>query len=127
MKTLFALFMFMLVAVSLSAQTNALPVTVAPAPAPVGILVTNATEALGALIHFEAPNLDVGLCIKIAGMLVVIALPVAKYLRKLIPDHLQINKFGVALATVAGEVNPTVEKLQQQMKEAQIIKANKPQ
>lgn len=108
-----------------SPVTNAAPVIVAPPAPPAPILVHNAGEAFEAFINYEFPSLPVGTGLLILALIAPILKGNAAYLRKFLPDSWQTNKFGVGLATVAGEINPTVEKLVSQKNEALALKAQK--
>lgn len=90
-------------------STNAEPVINQPTPPP--ILVSNAKEAFGAFIHYEFPSMNVEDSIKLAGAVMGILIGGSRYLRKIIPDRLQVNKLGLALAHIGGEVNPEIGKL----------------
>lgn len=60
---------------------------------------------------------DFGIHISVGtiGLALLFGIPFVKamaaYARKLIPDSLQVNKLGLALAHVAGEMNPSIAKL----------------
>lgn len=102
MKTIVFLILITL-SIPLYAQTNS-PVATNAQP----LVVTNANQALGAFIHYEAPSIDFEDSVKLAGSLMAIVLVGARYLRKIIPDSWQVNKAGLMLAHVAGEINPTM-------------------
>jgi hypothetical protein len=60
---------------------------------------------------------DFGIHVSLAsvGMFLAVGIPLvnalARYARKAIPDNAQVNSLGLALAHVAGEVNPSIAKL----------------
>lgn len=77
------------------------------------ITVTNAAQAAAAVLHFSAPSVSYENAVEIIGSLLGLVLVGARYLRKVIPDKWQVNGLGLALAHVAGELNPTITKLAQ--------------
>lgn len=90
-------------AVACVAQTNPNYATNLP---PVPIPVTSATGALGALLHFIFPGASLTSLGAIAGLLIA----VSKWLRNVIPDSWQVNKAGLALSVLAGDLNPSMTK-----------------
>ena len=73
-----------------------------PAPIP----VTSATSALAAFLHYLFPNVSLVTIGSVVGLLV----GGANWLRNVIPDKWQVNKIGVWLSTLAGDVNPSMAK-----------------
>jgi uncharacterized membrane protein YfcA len=122
MKMIICLF-FLTLAITALSQTN--PAPVIPV-APEQIVVSNADQALGAFIHYKAPSINFENAVKLAGSLMAIVLVGARYLRKIIPDSWQVNKAGLALAHVAGEINPSILKLAVDASNQQILKLQSP-
>ena len=105
MKVIFWMFLAIVIflgSIACFAQTNVLPPS---------ITVSNATQAVGALIRYEAPSVSPENALVIAGGIMGFVLAGAKYLRKLIPDSWQVNGAGLLLAHAAGELNPTIATL----------------
>lgn len=61
---------------------------------------------------------DIGVHVTAGTIMIILAIGIpltkslAGYARKIIPDTAQVNKAGVLLAHLAGEVNPSIPKLQ---------------
>lgn len=107
---LIALILIQFSALSLIAQTTSTaPATLIQDP----LVVSNSTQAAGALLHYAVPGIGFDNAVELAGSLMAILLVGARYLRKLIPDKLQANTFGLVLAHLGGEMNPTITKLAQ--------------
>lgn len=120
MKTIICM-LFLTLAITALSQTNPAPVI---PMAQEQIVVSNANQALGAFIHYKAPSINFENAVKLAGSLMAIVLVGARYLRKIIPDSWQVNQAGVALAHLAGEVNPTVAKLALASAQEAAVKSN---
>lgn len=76
------------------------------------------SKALGDIgVHVTAATMVIAL-----GILIPLIKSLAAYARKLIPDSWQVNKAGLTLANLAGEVNPTIQKLQTFAAEEQAAK-----
>lgn len=88
-------------------QTN-LPTVAQTTNSP--IVVNNASEAFGAFLHYEYPNISFSDFMIGLGF---ISPFLARYARKIIPDKLQVNSLGLLLAHWGGEINPSIAKLSQ--------------
>jgi hypothetical protein len=101
--------------------SNGTVVNAAPAPAPEPPLVARNGQVVpaafvDAIAQATGIPSEVLAIIPLKGLFWLFVLSVglpalARYLRKWIPDSVQNNKAGLALAHIANEVNPTIEKL----------------
>ena len=104
MKKLFLILALLGMVVLSQAQTNIVPV---PPQLP------DSTAA-----DWQKALSDIGFHLSAGTIMLILAIGIplvkalAGYARKIIPDSSQVNKAGLLLAHVAGEVNPTIQKLQ---------------
>ena len=102
MKKTIILLVFIAIAFISNAQTNSVPPQ-----------IPDSTAA-----DWQKAFSDIGIHISAGTVMIILAIGIplvkalAGYARKIIPDSSQVNKAGLLLAHVAGEVNPSIQKLQ---------------